>query len=647
MHVRIVPTVVSLCVKLLQGKSWIGRSQGLRILFDIINFADSGLVIKFTGYISTYCSLYIYFVYQALFILKKELNDYNLIYYYCYIYQIYYYYCYYYYYLGHAIFQAVQLIPGRIWKGQETVFDILMLIFTKYSDRGYISSADDDDLNKETAVLSMTVKEKLIPSKLNGLFLCNQFTETKRRNELSTDNENSADGSVPMTEDSVSVCCIDETNNTTISKESEYVDMNLKQSNTTSHSSHSSHSFHLLLENSCPSIDDPLSSVDTSIYEVVDWRYSLLGCMQLLLHEARRGDRQYKLAVARAVAAFPLEKFLTLKSKVVDDFPSIFGPPYLFGRIFSELLHLIGFKLVLLSSKDTENSKEQVNKNEDEGQTNQTVKTATVKTATATTANVIKPTNKITNARPSNLFGSRYGVSFNSTVPKKRSFYKDKTPELIASSTALKYEFNDPNFPASKERPLFSADNQFYFRYLPEITQDPGYRLKLLECFSRLIEKGVELHENFYLSDMNRSIDFFELRESITIWARELYDLFDAWSIKKKSLELISIIISSFKQKQQQDDDSNDNSDQFKQIVLDTAMYLISSGVQDLKSFHIRAKSFELLSNMIQADSLKALLSENSSKIESIFLNFSSEKNSDVIEKASKALKFWKLFNLN
>ena len=76
-------------------------------------------------------------------------------------------------------------------------------------------------------------------------------------------------------------------------------------------------------------------------------------------------------------------------------------------------------------------------------------------------------------------------------------------------------------------------------------------------------------------------------------------------------------------------------------------MYLISSGVQDLKSFHIRAKSFELLSNMIQTDCLKALLSENSSKIESIFLNCSSEKNSDVIEKASKALKCWKLFNLN
>jgi hypothetical protein len=308
--------------------------------------------------------------------------------------------------------------------------------------------------------------------------------------------------------------------------------------------------------------------------------------------------------------------------------------------MFSELLHLIGFKLVLLS-KDTENSKEQANKNEDNGQSNQMVKTATK------TANVIKPTNKITNSRPSNLFGSRYGVSYNSTVPKKRSFYKDKTPELTAASTTLKSEFNDPNFPASKERNLFSADNQFYFSYLPEITQDPGYRLKLLECFSRLVEKGVELHEKFYLSDINKSIDFFELRESITIWARELYDLFDAWSIKKKSLELISIIISSFKQKQQQDDDSNDKSDQFKQIVFETAMYLISSGVQDLKSFHIRAKSFELLSNMIQTDCLKALLSENSSKIESIFLNCSSEKNSDVIEKASKALKCWKLFNLN
>lgn len=74
--------MVGLAEQLLRGKSWLGRAQGLNILLDILHSTD-------TGSVAAQC--------------------------------------------GGVILTALKLIPGRIWKGQDVVLEILSVVFRKHA----------------------------------------------------------------------------------------------------------------------------------------------------------------------------------------------------------------------------------------------------------------------------------------------------------------------------------------------------------------------------------------------------------------------------------------------------------------------------------------------------------------------------------
>jgi len=420
-------------------------------------------------------------------------------------------------------------------------------------------------------------------------------------------------------------------------------------------------------------IDSPNASILTidenplnlySSYEMKDWYLAAPGVLSLLLHEARRGDRQYRLAVARAVADFPIEALLQNSSqshtdsdisasggKVQDRLASlessidknIESSRSTFCTAFLNLIDLSGYQIKFFTPS-TDDSLATSTKTEKDDLN------ADAKKTTPATLTTITNSNKINNARPSSLFGSRYGSDIKPNLPKKRfHFQSERKPsqDANASSSAKRESTNNSDrFGYQGENDVnidLPIENDLIFEKIETgLKVDPAFRFKILECILRTTENVLLCNEKMFLFHLDRHVLFADLRIPLVRWAKGIYFAYDAWSLKKISLNLIGVVLNSFHK-------NLNGSESEKKLILTVSLHLVSSGVAEVTSFQTRAAAFELLGTILQSAEFRQLLRNKNliAIIEEIFRLFSSdEKKSEVVEKATKALKYWKMIQL-
>ena len=200
---------------------------------------------------------------------------------------------------------------------------------------------------------------------------------------------------------------------------------------------------------------------------------------------------------------------------------------------------------------------------------------------------------------------------------------------------------------------------------------DPAFKVKVLESIGRGLASSFATDSSYIdlTSLVGRKITAKALRLPIARWAYEFFLLSDLWSTRRSNLAILGafcfsfsfsfivtfeflLILSSYMcpgvvVKSFVSDNCSGLSEDLLTIT-QISLVTISIAIEDTKSFQVRVSSFEVLTNLLQIPSLQKHLSGNAkTEIESFFSSVSHDKKPEVIEQASKALKFWTLLNMN
>lgn len=494
---------------------------------------------------------------------------------------------------------VLKLIPGRIWRGQDIIFDFFVVIFGKFK--------------------TMIVRD--IDSQEEALFKCSGIPDVGSISYILR-NDFYQKSSVSSFED------------VNLEMEGEAIPSNQEMSVGSSEVFEEAKSgdvrlFHKFEE--LFAVDDGSTCYsDISVFsscEFRSWRIGARACLRFLLHEAARGDKQYRLSVARAIAVFPMELSCgcdSMTSSMMQDSP--------FCKVFPTLLHLIGFEFTVYTEISAAI------------ETKDAIESVPVKSKSIVTVTTAKTPISRSSAA---LFGSRYGgggITIPSN-PRKRVLVQDRKTVTESVSGQVSSDIVDQKRP---EVPLVLSPPKNGEIYIANIVSssassvDPAFKAKLIDCLVTGIEYGINASD---ILDLTHIVgirqDLASLRVCFIRWARDVFLSSDFWSIRKSSLILATSVFVSFSTR------PADASEASQDLSLDIVLHLISVGCSDMKSSQLRVASLVSLSRLVQSQSFKGLLFMRSNSIENIFAIVAQETKAEVIEQGSKSLKYWKLLKLS
>jgi len=541
-------------VNLLQGLSWTGRAQGLEVLIDIFSTAE-------VDFISAAC--------------------------------------------GVALVQALKLIPGRIWKGQEIIFELFVIIFKRFK---HTISADIDFSDDDRALIhcyGARVDGKKCCISLNNVFSKKlTSTENVKVDEYDLDMEvdvlegrKTSEQVLVIPQDDSSPCELKNSVGTMVHKFVESI------------------------------IDDSDSGSSVVISYGKSWKIIVSGCLQFLLHEASRGDKQYRLSAARAIAVFPMELSCgggSLQAKSLVNYTSPFC------KCFSWLLRLIGFEFSVYKAPKTTIETSRVNDS-------LPLKTKSIVTVSASKAPISR-----NNAA---LFGSRYGGGGVTTTSNSRKRVLVQDPKA-ASNPSCGGSSDSTIEEKILELPIYLRppdDGDLCILSIASSSPssvDPAFKAKLMDAIAMGIEYGIVAGDYLDLTHViGLRQDLAHFRLCYIRWARDMFLSTEFWSIRKSCIILSSgALISCAKR-------SEDVVDTLG-VLLDIVLHMLSIGSSDIRSSQLRVASLVNLSRLMQCSFLNDLLIAKKDIIENIFAIVAQEKKADVIEQGSKTLKNWKLLKL-
>lgn len=489
---------------------------------------------------------------------------------------------------------ALQLMPGRIWKGQELVLEILVAVFLKCS--GLLECSQTDDDNRVMVVVNVTQAENLaVPeAQKPSCVLYNSFV-TKLADSYPENGKVDEDMDVAN-----------------VDAEMELVSNEIEDAKLGSNLSQV-HSF-------------SISNIPSDQTETSYWRLYIDGCFKFLLHESTRGNRQYRLAVAKCLSSFPME----LTTGLSPSHSTVIKSSSLFTRSLPFLLSLVDSKIGRYTSEPSLNS--DVNKllktsgTSDLQQPNRTGNSLASKPSISRSNNA--------------LFGNRYGVDSKASNPRKRSFVSEsKKVANVLIEKVQDISTRSDSLMLNSENKL--SDNDFIIAFqsrtdIPQVV-DPAFRVKIVECIAKGLEFAFQTQALVRFADSKElNISLTELHVPFLRWARDLFKSSDLWSMRRASILVLCSVIKSL----------NSQNYENASFFVDITLAMISTGVEDVKSFQVRIVSLECLSILLQVATQRDISIERISSIDSIFLNISHDKKPEVIEQASKTLKLWKLFQL-
>jgi hypothetical protein len=540
---------ISLVVNLLKGFSWTGRAQGVEILIDIFSSAE----------ISSVCA-----------------------------------------YSAPAIMQVLKLIPGRIWRGQDIIFDLFVIIFGKFK------TMIVHDIEGQEEVLFSCSGTSAVES--IEYFLRNDFYQKSSVNS-------SEDVNFDMEVETIVSNQEMTVGPSEVLKEAKPGELMLL------------HKFEEVFIADDRSSRYPDCSAFSSC-EFRNWKIGAGACLRFLLHEASRGDKQYRLSVARAIAVFPMELSCGSESKT-----SMKMHDSAFCKAFPTLLYLIGFKFSVYD-KDSET------------ETKGAIESVPVKSKSIVMVTTAKTPISRSSAA---LFGSRYGGGGGISIPsnpRKRILIQDPKTNPDSVSGKGPSDIADEKRP---EMPIALSPPRNGEIHISSITSssassfDPAFKAKLIDCLVTGIECGIHAADSLDLTHITgMRQDLASLRVCCIRWARDVFISSEFWSIRKSSLVLATSILVSFSARP-----AADASEASKDLSLDIVLHLISAGCSEMKSSQLRVASLVSLSRLIQSQSFKELLAMRNDYIETIFASVAQEKKAEVIEQGSKTLKHWKLLKLS
>jgi len=220
-----------------------------------------------------------------------------------------------------------------------------------------------------------------------------------------------------------------------------------------------------------------------------NWRISALGLIKLFLHEAQRGDKEYRFASARACAALPWKYIGTNNPEVFED-------------ILPELLILAGIPFG-----------EENERNDDEMKISEEVETKQT---------IASSSNKRTSRQKSSfMFGNRYNDLMPSKHMRINPSNSSETSNIITNSTSMVISHEEDII--QQQNIQVSVDSS-----APRSETEPAFRMKFVEC---VIMSWPQLNKP-------------TLQPFILQWALNSVKT-NVWSIRKVAIDILGVTFYS------------------------------------------------------------------------------------------------------
>jgi hypothetical protein len=405
------------------------------------------------------------------------------------------------------------------------------------------------------------------------------------------------------------------------------------------------------------------------------WSISLRGLIALLLHESRRGDREYRLSAAKALSTLPW----TTISSVPD------------GRvIFSE--YVAEFALLGGVAPPTPKASELTGTAATEPSRSQLL------SADKADSNGDKKKRPQTNSA---LFGSRYGIDFKekkATVTRRSPSVASAAPvsdvhlesdsrtadgvdvnedaEMTIDDTSAEQGGDASHMQQSaSDPPLTSpmvtgetgeveaetiaagtATNTAVFT--SSHTTDPAYRVKFMDCISiGWPAQAVESMDFNQHLGVNSSSDLWTLKGGKDIvracdlieWAITTISSGEVWSIRVSALQILGTVLSTWSVQKQKQEGEKEKEGVGEVISSDIDLFLavvkvITAGVKDTKYSKIRIAALACLNKLLSGQGSGRYLLDRE-EVRLVLRSAADDKEPSVLEAASKAQKSWLALN--
>lgn len=386
------------------------------------------------------------------------------------------------------------------------------------------------------------------------------------------------------------------------------------------------------------------------------WRLSLEGLITLLLHEAQRGDREYRLSAARALSQLPW----TAMSSVPEG-------RKVFSLFVSEFARLGG---VTPRPVESDESVESANLN-----ISKLLPIVNEKLD-------IKDERRKRQQTNSAMFGSRYGIDFKE---KKRYNAVASAPSRAAVASDSMHDTESPigDFDTEMETEAVSSNQDVtdqqnvsvaseleqYESNSTEVlplheavegaqevepiishtkststglnNQDPAYRAKMMECISLgwpLVIDGTEISDILWTQQVEGRC---QVRvDGLVAWASSIINSGEVWSICVSALQILGAVLSVWRTVNQAANEcctahSSSDTDLFL-----AALQIITVAMNDRKHSKVRIAALICLEKILAGASSRTYLMDKD-EVRTVLRLAASDMEPAVLEAASRAQKSW------
>jgi hypothetical protein len=520
--------------------------------------------------------------------------------------------------MGGVVEALLRSIPGRIWTGQAEALETFSAVVSKCYPTGNI-----DLFAPATNLLVM----RFLPSDN-----CGDSKKVKEKEEISEDRRDeivfNLDNAIVKKSSLSSGTDSQQLDTAAIALSIEIAEVDY---------------FSIL---KCRYIDPSPESKKEPGSEVHVWRLSLQGLITLLLHEAQRGDREYRLSAARALSTLPW----TAMSSVPEG-------RKVFLLFVSEFARLGGVMPRPVASDDA----------------SEAASSSVVKLLPIVSEKLdIKDERRKRQQTNSAMFGSRYGIDFKE---KKRynavttaSFPAAVTRDPAVNSdsltggfdTAMEIEAMSNNQDVTDQQngsdstesiPLQDAGDWAQGVDTTALStkltssglsfQDPAYRAKMMECISLgwpLVIDGTEISDILWTQQIEGRCDVRV--NGLVTWASAIMNSGEVWSICVSALQILGVVLSVWRtvdpaEKECKSALSGSDSDLFM-----AAVQIITVAMNDRKHSKVRIAALICLDKILAGASSRAYLMDKE-EVRMVLRLAASDMEPTVLEAASRAQKSW------
>jgi hypothetical protein len=385
-------------------------------------------------------------------------------------------------------------------------------------------------------------------------------------------------------------------------------------------------------------------------------KLSLQGLITLLLHEAQRGDREYRLSAARALSTLPW----TAMSSVPEG-------RRIFSLFVSEFARLGG---VTPRPAKSDEASEAAN-------------SSIVKSLLTVSEKVdIKDERRKRQQTNSAMFGSRYGIDFK----EKRRYNGASTasfPVTVASDSVLHSDSTVGDIDTDMETEAMSNNqddnNQQNSTSVPELEenestftgliplqeggegtqevdattfpaksastglsfQDPAYRAKMMECISLgwpLIIDGTVISDILWTQQIEGGSDVRV--DGLVTWASAIMNSGEVWSICVSALQILGVVLSVWQGVGRVENDSNSVLSSSDSDLFMAAVQIITVAMNDRKHSKVRIAALICLDKILAGASSRTYLMDKD-EVRMVLRLAASDMEPAVLEAASRAQKSW------